>query len=105
MLHYGPHLAVLAVHVGVADAELLPGLAHPEALPEGHEDGPDTCGGQGQIIDQLHLLYCYADVKYTLCYSYIVTKKVKHGCNHSGGDVAFHQFSDYFVQFNLSRSL
>ena len=47
MLHYGPHLAVLAVHVGVADAELLPGLAHPEALPEGHEDGPDTCGGQG----------------------------------------------------------
>jgi hypothetical protein len=38
------HLAVLAVHVGVADPELLPGLAHPEALPESHEDGAHTWG-------------------------------------------------------------
>ena len=32
------NLAVLAVHVGVLHAELLPGLAHPDTLPHGHED-------------------------------------------------------------------
>ncbi len=38
-----PYLAVLAVHVRVVDAELLPGLPHLEPLPQSHEYGANSC--------------------------------------------------------------
>ncbi len=55
------YLAVLAVHVGVVDAKLLPGLPHLEPLPQSHEYGANTCGPHKEYILQIILLFKYVN--------------------------------------------